>query len=157
MAAAAAAFTLTLLPLGSICSFLGFHFSANSNNSPIPGATASGRFATAPMRKHAIREVAAVAVIRLRRTSCCKHHHHTRWLQHQRTHDQHNAVSSVLGPAVSSRLLMRKHSTLHCRDLTLKLSDRTPIHNSKQSYLTNNKTWVAGEAAARPCLGTLRT
>jgi glycine/D-amino acid oxidase-like deaminating enzyme len=38
---------------------------------PMPGATASGRFATAPMRKHAMRLVAAVAPIRLRRTSCC--------------------------------------------------------------------------------------
>lgn len=42
-----------------------------ARDSPIPGATARGRLATAPMRKQAIREVAAVALMRLRRTSCC--------------------------------------------------------------------------------------
>jgi hypothetical protein len=38
----------------------------------MPGATASGRLAMAPMRKHAMSDDAAVAVMRLRRTSCCR-------------------------------------------------------------------------------------
>jgi hypothetical protein len=37
--------------------------------SPMPGATARGRLARLPMRKHATREDAAVAVMRLWRTS----------------------------------------------------------------------------------------
>lgn len=40
------------------------------SDSPMPGATDSGMFAIAPISAVAIRLVAAVAVIRLRRTSC---------------------------------------------------------------------------------------
>jgi hypothetical protein len=47
-------------------------FALVSVSHPMPGATARGRFAMAPMRKQAMRLVAAVALIRLRRTSCCE-------------------------------------------------------------------------------------